>query len=216
MTIASLNIGRPQIVFSGGRQYSTSINRRPFEGRVALSVEGLADDRVSDRNVHGGPDKAICCYSREHYPYFAAKLGHALSAPSFGENFTTEGMLESSVCLGDIYRVGTAMLQVTQPRQPCSKLAGKHIEPRMIEWVNERAFCGFYFRVLQAGDVGRGDSFELVERPHGDMTVERMMRIRLGAEIRPGEIERLAGAEELSASWRRHFERRINGEDDDD
>lgn len=216
MQIFSLNVGRPQIVVSHGRQYSTAINRRPIEGRIALGVEGPAGDRVSDRNVHGGPDKAVCCYSREHYPYFAAKLGRELGVPSFGENFTTEGMLETSVCLGDRYRIGSAIVQVTQPRQPCSKLARKHDEPRMIEWVNERAFCGFYFRVLELGEVGAGDRFELIDRPQPDFSIERMMRIRLGDEGGEAEARRLAGAAELSESWRAYFQSVLEGEANDD
>lgn len=216
MRVVSLNIGRPEIVIRDGRQYSTAINRHPIAGRLALGVEGLAGDRVSDRNVHGGPDKAVCCYPREHYPYFASKVGRELGLPSFGENFTTEGMLETGVCLGDTYRVGTALVQVSQPRQPCFKLARKHNEPRMIEWVNERAFCGFYFRVLQTGEVEAGDALELVDRRYADMTVQRMMRIRLGDEGGELEAARLAGATELSASWRAYFQSVLAGEPDDD
>lgn len=216
MQIFSLNVGRPQIVIAHGRTYSTAINRRPIEGRVVLGLEGLANDRVSDRNVHGGPDKAVCCYSQEHYPYFAAKLGRELAVPSFGENFTTDGMLETGVSLGDSYRIGSAVVQVSQPRQPCLKLAMKHDEPRMIEWVNERAFCGFYFRVLEIGEVGAGDAFELLARPHPDLTIERLMRIRLGDDGSEAEAMRLAEAVELSESWRMHFQSALSGEADDD
>lgn len=135
MHLVSLNVGRPQIVLRDGRQYSTAINRHRATSRVALGPEGLDGDRVADRNVHGGPDKAVCCYSREHYPYFSELLGHELAVPAFGENFTTAGLLESEVCVGDTYRVGSAVVQITQPRQPCFKLANKHRQPQIIEWI---------------------------------------------------------------------------------
>lgn len=217
MRLISLNIGRPQIVLRDGRQYSTAINRHRAASRIAVGVEGLEGDRVADRNVHGGPDKAVCCYPREHYSHFSELLGHELAVPAFGENFTTAGLLESEVCVGDTYRVGTAVVQVTQPRQPCFKLANKHRQPQIIEWIYETGFCGFYFRVLQLGEVGSGDAFEPAGRFHEDLTIARLLAIRADPQAEPQLWNRLADLPELSDSWRQHFARRVNdGSDDND
>jgi len=214
--LKSLNTGRPQIVLRDGRQYSTAINRRAVEGRVRLTAEGIDGDRVADRNVHGGPDKAICCYPREHYPHFSKLVGVELTVPAFGENFTTAGLLEGEVCVGDTFRVGSAVVQITQPRQPCFKLANKHRQPQIIGWIYETGFCGFYFRVLQTGEVGSGDAFEPAGRIHEGLTITRLLAIRADPHAEPHLWNQLAELPALSDSWRKHFARRVNGGSDDD
>ncbi|TWT46321.1 6-N-hydroxylaminopurine resistance protein [Phycisphaerae bacterium RAS1] len=221
MRIVSLNIGRPNIVIRNGRQYSTSINRKPVAGAIELSEQGLSGDLVSDNNVHGGPDKAVCVYSREHYAQVAAWLSEArgdpveLAVPSFGENFTTTGMLETDVALGDVFRAGQALLQITQPRQPCFKLAAKLGDPRAIAWINERRCCGFYFRVLETGLVAEGDSLERVERPAAHYTIDRLMALRLARGPDPAELRVLAQHELLSASWRKWARQKLAGEEEE-
>lgn len=208
MRIVSVNIGRPQLTARGGRTYSTSINRRPVIGAVQLTMEGFVDDRVSDRSVHGGPDKALCCYAFEHYPFWESRLGHDLPIPSFGENLTTEGLLETDVCIGDTYRIGTATVQVTQPRVPCTTLAGKHEEPRIIPWVWEEGFSGFYFRVIELGAISAGDGVELIARPLPEFTILRMLRLKRGEDLTEETRERLANLPELSESWRGSFRKK--------
>lgn len=205
MRIVSLNIGRPQIVMAGGQQYSTSINRRPVEGLVEATPLGFAGDRVSNEKVHGGPDKAICCYSHEHYPHWSGVLGRELEVPSFGENLTTQGMLEIDVCIGDVFRVGGATVQVSQPRLPCSKLAGKLAEQRIIKWIHENQFSGFYFRVLQPGAVQSGDPVERFSHPHPDLSIARLVRLKSQPAPDPVLCGRLATLSDLSESWREHF-----------
>ncbi|HKQ47350.1 MAG TPA: MOSC domain-containing protein [Phycisphaerae bacterium] len=212
MQIVSVNIGRPQLVARGGRTYSTSINRHPVTGPVHVTLEGFENDRVSDRSVHGGPDKAICCYSHEHYPFWQERLRHEMPVPSFGENLTTDGMLETDICIGDTYRIGSATVQVSQPRQPCAKLAGKHEEPRMIPWVWEEGFSGFYFRVLDTGAIGAGDAVELVSRPHPDLSIVRMLRLKRDVQLSDDLRERLVNLPELAASWRDAFRGKVMGE----
>ena len=111
MRIISLNIGRPQLHLRDGRPYSTAIDRRPVEGPLELTESGLVDDRVSDSKSHGGPDKALCCYPHEHYAAWRALLASPLTVPSFGENLTTEGLLEDAICIGDTLAIGSAVLQ---------------------------------------------------------------------------------------------------------
>ncbi len=214
MHIVSLNVGRPQIVLRGGRQHSSAINRRSVDGAVELSPDGLAGDRVSDSSVHGGPDKAVCCYPHEHYAHWRERLAAELPVPSFGENLTTAGLLEDEVCIGDTFRIGGAIVQITQPRQPCWKLANKHAEPRLVAWVNESARTGFYFRVLQACTLQQGDAIELVDRPHPDLTVAAIMRLRRSASPDLSLAARLADLPELSAAWRQHFAKRLGGDDE--
>jgi MOSC domain-containing protein YiiM len=213
MRIVSVNIGRPQLVAKSGRTYSTSINRHPATGPVQLTTEGFENDRVSDRSVHGGPDKAICCYAHEHYPFWEMRLGHEMPVPSFGENLTTEGMLEIDICIGDAYRIGSATVQVSQPRQPCFKLAGKHDEPRIIPWVWEEGFSGFYFRVVDTGAIGAGDAVELVARPHADLSIRRMLRLKRGEGLSDDMRERLANLYELAGSWREAFREKTTSDE---
>lgn len=207
MRIVSLNIGRPQIVIAGGQQYSTSINRRPVDGPLELTPLGFVGDRVSNEEVHGGPDKAVCCYCIEHYAHWSEVLERSLDVPSFGENLTIEGLLETDACIGDVYRIGTVEVQVAQPRLPCSKLAGKLAEPRIIKWILENQFSGYYFRVLQTGRVQAGDSIERISRIHPDLPISRMVQLKTQRDIEPSLRDRLANLAELSQSWRDNFRR---------
>ena len=120
MHLISLNVGQPQLVLRGGRRYSTAINKQPVDGSLNLENTGLEGDRQADAANHGGSDKAVCCYPHEHYEYFASRLEVAsLAIPSFGENFTTSGLLEDQVCIGDTFEVGDAVVQISQRRDPC-------------------------------------------------------------------------------------------------
>lgn len=171
MKVISLNVGRPQIVLHQGRQYSTSINRTPVDGPVALTARGFVGDRVADSERHGSPDQAVCCYPHEHYAPWADRLGRAPIIPAVGENLTTTGLLEHQVCIGDTYRVGEALLQVSQPRGPCWKLANKHDAPQLVRWIEETGFSGFYFRVLEPAPIAAGDPIALVSRINPGRTV---------------------------------------------
>lgn len=211
MHLISISLGRPQVLMRGGRHYSTSINRKPATGPLELTVEGVAGDLVSDQRVHGGPDKAICCYPHEHYAYWGERLGAELAIPAFGENFTTLGLLEEQVCVGDTFRIGTAVVQLSQPRQPCWKLANKHNEPRLIAWINEQAYTGFYLRVLTPGTAAANDEIILLERPHPDLTVACLMHLRRSQEPDRALLARLAELPALSKSWRDDLARRLAG-----
>jgi len=213
MHIESLNVGRPQIIIRSGRQFSSAINRRPTDKSVSMTEEGLEGDQVSDRRVHGGPDKAICVYPREHYSEFETLLGRALEVPAFGENLTTEGLLESEVAIGDIFLIGDARLQVSQPRQPCGKLAAKHDESRMVAWVNERQFCGFYFRVLRAGAICAADTIRLESRPHPEWNIARALRTLMEKSTPPDPLRKLHALPELSGAWKRQIANRLGGGD---
>lgn len=208
----SVSIGRPQIVLRGGQQYSTAINRRPVEGPIELTPLGLVGDRVSDDAVHGGPDKAVCCYPLEHYAFLGCELGTELVPPSFGENLTTVGLLEIEVCIGDVYRIGSATVQVSQPRGPCRKLADKLGSPRTIPLIHETGYSGFYFRVLEGGMIGSGDSVVLQERRHEDLAVAKLLRLKHEKTIDAALAARLAALPELARSMREAFAKKRFGQ----
>ncbi len=209
MHVQSLSVGRPAILMRGERQLSSSINRTPTDAAVRLDVEGFEGDQVSDQSVHGGPDKAACVFPSEHYPRYAELLGRALAAPAFGENLTAVGLLESEACVGDVYRVGAAVVQVSQPRAPCQKLAMKHGVPQMVEWVARSGLTGFYFRVRAAGAIRAGDAIALCERPHPDFPIVRLNQQRILAQPDRELLRAIAALPELGAGWRRSIEKRL-------
>lgn len=208
--VLSVNVARPGLVVHAGRRYSTAINKRPVEGPLRLTTDGFTGDRVADSENHGGPDKAACCYPHEHYPGWADRLGIDLPIPSFGENLTTEGLLEAEVCIGDTYRIGSALIQVSQPRQPCWKLANKLNCRQLPAWITERAFTGFYVRVLEEGEIQAGEEVHLIDRPHPQYSVELVARQILTPHKDPDVLKRLADLPALSLGWRKRAAGLIN------
>lgn len=205
MLVHSVNIGRPQIVLAPGRQYSSAIGRRPVPGPVELTTIGFAGDRVSDEKVHGGPDMAACCYPLEHYAWWNERLGRELAIPSFGENLTTSGLLETEVCIGDTYRIGTATVQVSQPRGPCFKLAHQLGAAEAISWIHENGFSGFYLRVIESGVIRPGDEIQAISRPNPDFPVRLLLRLKHDKAAAAPHAARLTRIPELSGRWRDFF-----------
>jgi MOSC domain-containing protein YiiM len=157
--LLSLNLAVAKSFQSRGREVLTGIFKEPAAGRVALTSLTLEGDVQVDKRYHGGPDQAAYVYAWEHYPYFRERLGRPdLSAGFFGENFTTEGLLEDAVRVGDVFRVGGAMVQVTKPRAPCFKMGLKAGSAAFVRELLESRRLGFYLRVLEEGDVGAGDA----------------------------------------------------------
>jgi len=210
--VVSVNIGRPVVLVRHGRQYSTAINRQPAAGPLRLSQTGFVGDRVSDDRCHGGPHRAACVYPHDHYPYFARRLGRELGVPSFGENLTTQGWLETDACIGDVCRVGGATVQISSPRQPCSKLALKHDAPELVGWIRATGYSGFYLRVLEEGDVTAGDAIRLVERPHPEHSLARVQHALFAREPDRELLRRMAALPELSPSYGHSLHRRLNGD----
>jgi MOSC domain-containing protein YiiM len=142
-------------------------------------------------------------------------LDRRLGPAAFGENFSTQGFTESAVCVGDVYGVGTAVVQVSQPRQPCFKLAARHGVKELALWVQETGLTGFYFRVLEEGEVAAGDEIALLERPAPEVSVAEANRVMHLDKQDVAGIERLLAVAELSANWRRTFEKRLSGRAED-
>jgi MOSC domain-containing protein YiiM len=151
-------VGRPKIVEHRGRRVSTAIFKRPVEGKIALTRLNLEGDEQADLTVHGGPDKAVYSYASEHYPWWQEQLPDVdFPYGKFGENLTTEGLLESDVCIGDEFQVGTAVIKVSQPRLPCYKLGIKFGRADVIKKFIRSGLSGIYFSVVQEGVLSEGD-----------------------------------------------------------
>ena len=209
MTLISVNLGRPREVLHNGRLVNTGIFKFPVDGPVWLGRLNLAGDGQADLRVHGGEDKAVYLYPSEHYAFWTGELGRKDFLPGqFGENFTTGGLLEDKIGIGDVFRVGTAQVQVTQPRTPCFKLGirmGDDQFPARFAAANR---TGFYLRVLEEGRVTAGDAIERIERAADSMSVHDLFRLRLVGGTR-AEHEYAARLPGLSLSWRAAFEKRL-------
>jgi MOSC domain-containing protein YiiM len=170
--LVSVNVGRPRRVEFHGRHVRSAIWKVPVTGRVRVTRLRLEGDEQSDLRVHGGPDKAVYAYPSEHYEYWARELpGADLPWGAFGENFTTEGLLERDVRIGDAFRVGSAEFLVTDPRMPCYKLGVRFDRDDMVKRFLASGKSGFYLAVLREGDVGAGDPIELAARAESEVTV---------------------------------------------
>ena len=189
----------------------SAIDKRAVEGPVRIGPEGLAGDEQGDRRVHGGPDKAIHHYPRDHYASWQGEVGaHALlqAAGAFGENISTAGITEADVCLGDRLRLGSALVEVSQARQPCWKLSDRFGIADMARRVQDSGRSGWYYRVLETGTVQAGDTLVLVDRPHPHWPLPRLSELLYRRTLDRDELHG-ALALPLVPSWRKLFERRV-------
>jgi len=157
MKLISVNVGLPRVVRSNGDSVTTGIFKEPVAGRVMLRTLNLDGDRQADLSVHGGPSKAVFVYPAEHYDYWQRELPEMeLPWGMFGENFTATGLAESELNIGDQFRVGSALVMVTEPRMPCYKLGIRFNRPDILKRFLASGRTGFYFAVLQEGEVEPG------------------------------------------------------------
>lgn len=204
----SVNVGQPREVQAGNRKVLTSIFKTPVHGKVAVRRHNLQGDRQADLRVHGGPYKAVYAYSLEHYPFWAAELPDTpLPLGAFGENLTTEGMLEDATHIGDVFRAGSAILQVTQPRMPCFKLAIRMNRSDMVQrfWASGRS--GIYFSIVEEGELESGDPIDLVQSDPRGVSVADVVRLYKGETDDPDLFSRVMAAP-LSGSWKNEIRER--------
>jgi len=210
MRLVSVNIGHPREVIYKGKTVTTGIFKEPVEGRIRLRTLNLDGDRQADLSVHGGLSKAAYAYPIEHYEYWREQLpGVDLPWGMFGENFTTEGLREDSVNIGDRFRIGSAEVMVTEPRLPCYKLAAKFGRDDIIKRFLHSGRTGFYFAVMQEGEVGTGDGIELVSRDEHSVTVADITRLYVREKDDVGTLRRAVQVTALPESWRGYFGKRI-------
>jgi len=208
MRLLSLNVGMPRQVEVPNGVVLTSIFKEPVKDRRAVRRHNIEGDRQSDLTVHGGPNKAIYCYPNEHYAWWKEQLpGMELPYGMFGENLTTEGLLETEVRIGDRFRAGTALLQVTQPRMPCFKLGIRFGRADMVKrfWISGRS--GIYFSIVEEGEIGAGDAIEQVVDGPEDLSVNDVVRLHRGDEESPELFARAMRAP-ISGSWKEDIRER--------
>ena len=210
MKIISVNVGLPRLVMRDGEPVSTGIFKEPIPHRVMMRTLNLDGDRQADLSVHGGPEKAVYVYPSEHYEFWKRELPDMeLPWGVFGENFTTTGLLETEVNIGDKFRIGMAEVMVTQPRMPCYKLGIRFGRADIIKrfLVSERT--GFYLSVLKEGEVGAGDELELIERNGAGVKVVEVTRLYSSDKDNVDVLRRLIALEALPESWRDYLQRRL-------
>ena len=213
MILVSVNTGIPREVMWHGRSVTTAIYKEPVEGRVALRKLNLDGDRQADLSVHGGEHKAVYCYPITHYDYWKRELpSRDLPMAVFGENFTTDGMLEASVHLGDRFSVGSAEVVVTQPRLPCYKLGVRFESDDMVRQFLASGRTGFYFAVTREGEVGAGDEINVIARDPNAVSISEITRLYIAKRYGNDDVTsvRLAlGVVALPDSWKEYFRKRL-------
>lgn len=210
--VSAMNVG--EIVAIGPRQSPTGIFKRGTAGPWIVTSNGLVGDHQGDRKNHGGPEKAIHQYPADSYAAWQNEYPSMRSIledePAFGENLRLPLMTESNVCVGDVYRLGEVMLQVSQGRQPCWKLNVKFERPDMAWLAQKTGRTGWYYRVLKSGAVEVGTALELVERPHPNWTIARLNAIIASRTLARDELSEMAALCHLSDSWRNLARRRLD------
>ncbi|WP_207100655.1 MOSC domain-containing protein [Paracoccus shandongensis] len=196
-----------------GSDATSAIAKTPVTAPLWLGAEGLQGDAQADRRVHGGPEKALHHYPWDHYAAWRADLGSLplLDAPgAFGENISVAGLTEDGVAVGDIFRLGGALVQVSQGRQPCWKLNHRLGVPDMARRVQDTGRTGWYYRVLQPGMVAPGDDLALIDRLTPDWTLRRLWRAMYVDRLNRAELEAIAALDVLAKGWRRYAQRRLD------
>ncbi|MFV8829846.1 MOSC domain-containing protein [Alkalihalobacterium sp. APHAB7] len=209
MTCMSIQIGKPMTIDHNGKELTTGIYKSRVEGSVFIGKLNVEGDGQADLKNHGGKDKAVCVYPYEHYAYWKKDLNKEMTNGAFGENLTVKGMVEKGVYIGDTYKVGDVVVQVSQPRQPCFKLARRNEVDDLVVRVQDTGFTGYYFRVLEEGFVEENDTIELIERHPHAVSVDFANTIMFKEKDNVKGIKRVLAVEELSDSWRATLQKRL-------
>ena len=215
-TILSIQTGKSQAYdhpgFADGknRTWTTAFFKTPVEGNVKVGELGLDGDEQSDRKNHGGLDKAVLAYSADHYPYWREHLSlPEMPLGGFGENLTIAGSEESTVCIGDRWQAGNVLFEVSQPRQPCWKMARRWQIVDLPKQVIQNGRSGWYLRVVEPGEMAAGTPIELVSRPRPTWTIARASKLLYHEPDNVPDMEDLANLPELSRAWREELFERI-------
>jgi MOSC domain-containing protein YiiM len=206
--VKSLQVALPRLEVSGENAWQTGIFKTPTDQVLAVGPLGLEGDGVGDTVNHGGPDKAVCCHPWVHYEFWNAYFDWDLALGAFGENLTLLEVTEATVAIGDIWALGSARFQVSQPRTPCWKQSHKLGQVGFEKLTLRTGRSGFYLRVLEAGQIKAGDSITLLERPHPKATIVRLNRAMLekdNLEL----AEAFASLPALATGWRKMFANRL-------
>jgi MOSC domain-containing protein YiiM len=210
MKLVAVSAGRPREVQWHGRSVRTSIFKSPVSGRVQVARLNIEGDEQSDLSVHGGAEKAVYAYPTEHYDFWRRELPDTeLPWGAFGENLTTEGLLEDEVWIGDRYRIGSVEFVVTQPRMPCYKLAIRFGRTDMVKRFLESGRSGFYLAVEREGHLSAGDAIERFARDERRLTVADVVALYAADSANQLMLETASDHPSLPASWREYFRKRL-------
>jgi MOSC domain-containing protein YiiM len=210
MKLLSVNVGLPREIEWQGKRVRTSIFKSASAGHVRVMTLNVEGDEQSDLSVHGGVHKAVYAYPSEHYPFWREEVpGVDLPLGTFGENFTTEGLFEEAVHIGDRFRVGSAEFIVTQPRLPCFKLGIRFGRQEMVKRFLRSGRTGFYLAVLGEGLVTAGDSIELLARDEHGVTVADIVNLYTAGATNQDLLQRASALPALPTDWRDHFRKRL-------
>ena len=211
MKLESLNVARPRLAVYKGKTINTGIFKKPVSGPVPLRTLNLDGDRQADLTVHGGPHKAVYGYPSEHYPDWRRELpGIDLPWGMFGENFTTVGLAEDELHVGDRLQIGSSIVMVRQPRMPCYKLAAKFQRDDMLERFLRSGRSGFYFSVEQEGTVAADDDFQFLTRNQDGITIAEMNRLFVREKYNRDLLRKAIDTAALPEDWREYFSQRLD------
>jgi MOSC domain-containing protein YiiM len=204
LVVESVLVGRVERFADTG---TSAIAKHAVAGPRAVGWLGIEGDMQADLSVHGGPDKAIHHYPHDHYSFWRERLGDVdvLRQPgAFGENISTSGLTEDGACIGDRYRLGTALVEIAQGRQPCWKQAHRLNDARTVTTMVQTRHCGWYYRVIEEGHVAMGDAIVPVDRPHPEWTVARVIGLLIAGEGKkdPAALRSLGALDILADNWR--------------
>ncbi len=209
--VSSVHVGMPARFGPSGEP--SAIHKKPVSARVFVTAAGLEGDGHGDTIHHGGPDKAVHHYAFDHYEFWAQTYPQAQAhfrAPAFfGENLSTTGVVEADVCVGDVYRAGNAVLQVSEVRQPCWKLSHRCGVPGFARRVQDTGRTGWYYRVLEPGSLEAGDAIVLDDRPHPEWPLSRVLEALYVTPLDPHELRAMTALSELASGQRAVAERRL-------
>ena len=210
MKLLSINVGLPREVKWRGKVVRTSIFKAPVSGRVRVMRLNVEGDQQSDLSVHGGVEKAVYAYPSEHYAFWRNQIASTdFPWGAFGENLTTEGLLEDGVHIGDRFRAGSTEFIVTQPRMPCFKLGIRFNRPDMVKRFLRSGRVGFYLAVVHEGDIGAGDSLDLVAEDNSHITVADVVGLYAADAANQDLLRRASELSALPESWREYFRERL-------
>lgn len=207
--IESVRIGTPKPLAYRSKFVQSAIFKEEVLYPIQVFLTNLAGDVQADTLHHGGPDKAVCAYAAENYAFFTDKIGQFFPHGSFGENLTISGLREDAIMIGDIFSIGECTLQVSQPREPCYKIAARHNIAQLPVWIKQTGYTGYYFRVLKEGILQAGDSAILKERGAGGITVAEANAIMYSNDVTSEQISQLLNEKALSASWRKQLTKKL-------
>ncbi|PLS17094.1 MOSC domain-containing protein [Bacillus sp. M6-12] len=205
--IVSLHVGKPRQEHYETATIETAF-KRPAVAEAFLTINGFNGDEVANKVHHGGPDRAICFYPIEHYGFWEAKWGKQLPLPAFGENVLAEGMKEEEVFVGDVYRIGDAIVEITQGRVPCAKISHNNGVPEFLDSVLKTGLTGYFGRVLAEGTIKSGQTIHLMDRKQNKVSILYANEILLQGRDGLAGIDKLLEMEYLAAVWRKNLEKK--------